>query len=280
MASSNGVNNAEGNIGAKQYIRNKHRLKKKAKKNAFLVLKNDQNHFLNLVVIIVIWIAATLCYYLITDLLLFLKMDIFVATSISALTDIIGFLVGYVLYEQAGLDKAIFRSFLVPIVFSILLIVYMYALHGTIVVVIATLLLVCKLGISAATYLGYLGVLLVFRARIHGTALGLCLALAYIMSLFSPFLTNSNPPWVSMAFVALFGFFGAFISLLIKQKEGNTKREDTDFEEFQSEAKELISVINSDSGNESNQGNEAVEDMPRPSLDQMLNEKVKKQKSQ
>lgn len=67
--------------------------------------------------------------------------------------------------------------------------------------------------------LGYIVILISFKPKIHGTAFGICFASAYVMTLFAPVITNSNPAWVPLAFLVLFGLFGSVISLVIKHEE-------------------------------------------------------------
>jgi hypothetical protein len=79
--------------------------------------------------------------------------------------------------------------------------------------------IICKVGCAMALILGYIVILVSFKPNIHGAAFGICFASAYVMTLFAPVITNSNPAWVPLAFLMLFGLFGSVISLVIKHEE-------------------------------------------------------------
>ena len=85
--------------------------------------------------------------------------------------------------------------------------------------IIGLLLELTKLFISSAIFNSFLAIFLVIKPRIQGTVFGLCLAVAYVITLFEPLITTSNPAWITISFIGLFSFFGGFISQSLKYNE-------------------------------------------------------------
>ena len=179
-------------------------------------MKNNSDSFLNIVCLGVIWISATFGYYLITHEIGSLKIDIFNATLLSATTDIVGYVLGYLLYKHYDISKAISRSFILAFIGAAFLLSFVYAYHGSELVTMSFFLSICKFGLSAAVLLGFIANVTVFKPRIQGTTFGICFFVAYIITLFAPVTTTSNPSWVPLAFLCLFALFGAVIALVIK----------------------------------------------------------------
>ena len=173
---------------------------------------------MNIVCIGVIWISGTFNYYLISRNLEAQKIDLFYSTIISSSSDIVGFIMGYYLFVQMGIHKSLFRGFIIAVFGVAFMLSFQYVYQGSELVTILFFSVICKVGCAIALMLGFFVVVVVFKPRIHGTAFGICFAVAYVMTLFAPVITNSNPAWVPLAFLALFGLFGAVISLVIKHE--------------------------------------------------------------
>lgn len=134
-----------------------------------------------------------------------------------------GYFVGYVLLKSVGLLISLSRMFLTSFVIILVLLMYLYVFTGSNNIVLFVLIDVCKATFSGITFLGFVAIVVVFKPRIQGTALGLCLALAYLITLFEPEITKNNPAWFSLMFICVFSFFGALISMQIKYTKSDKK---------------------------------------------------------
>lgn len=114
----------------------------------------------------VIWISATFNYYLITHQIGSLKIDIFTATLLSATADIIGYVLGYLLFKHSVIGDAISRAFILAFIGAAFLLSFIYAYHGTELVTESFFLIICKFGLSAAVLLGFIGIVVVFKPRV------------------------------------------------------------------------------------------------------------------
>ena len=103
-----------------------------------------------------------------------------------------GYLFGYVLLSLIGLNWALFYSFLLTIIFIVPLIIFVNLMPDASATLFATFYLLCKITLSSAILLGFIGVALVFKPRVQGHTLGYCLALAYTITLFQPLITTSS----------------------------------------------------------------------------------------
>ena len=83
-----------------------------------------------------------------------------------AIADIVGYILGFILYNASTLKDGIFRSFLLAIGVILGVLIYICGFGGENYIILGILMLFCKVFISSAMYLGYLGIFLVFKPRI------------------------------------------------------------------------------------------------------------------
>ena len=164
-------------------------------------------------------------------------------TSISALSDILGYFVGYVLLKSVGLIVSLSRMFLAAFVTILVLLMYLYVFNGINNIVLFVFIDVCKATFSGITFLGFVAVVVIFKPKIQGTAFGLCLAIAYLITLFEPEITKNNPAWFSLMFICVFSFFGALISMQMRYTK-EEKKQPFEMEEFETKCFEDVSDIN------------------------------------
>jgi len=153
-------------IGAKQYLKNRQRIKRKPQPNSLSTIKNEQNTFLNVVCLVVIWVCATFSYYVLFSQILLLKIDIYYTIGMMTVADILGYVLGYIFYRQFTMVIAFYRSFMGAIISTILLIIFLYAFQGKNVVIICLFLEFSKLFISSAIFNSFLAIFLVIKPRI------------------------------------------------------------------------------------------------------------------
>lgn len=70
--------------------------------------------------------------------------------------------------------------------------------------------------VTAVFYLAVVCIILIFKPRVQATAFGMSLGTAYVIKLFEPLISSTNPYWVSMIFIILFNAFAAFTSYSIR----------------------------------------------------------------
>lgn len=181
-------------------------------RSAYDVLLENPQSFINLLCLIFIWIAATFNYFLVEYYLRLIKQDLYLTMMWSAGSEIFAYVVGYCVYYHLGLIKTMFRAFLLSIVGIVTLMAYLYGIHGQELMMIGILILTCKVGISAAIQHAYFGTISIFKPRVQGTTLGLCIGFAYLLCIFAPIMSRIDPIWLPMTIFGLFSFLGAFLS--------------------------------------------------------------------
>jgi hypothetical protein len=105
---------------------------------------------------------------------------------------------------------------------------FLYGYHGSEPYCIGLFLLTCKIGLSAAYANAFFSIILMFKSRVQGTALGICISAGFMLTIFAPVVAKYEPIWIPMSIIAIFCFLGAIFSLLIN-KMPRDLRQDTEY---------------------------------------------------
>jgi hypothetical protein len=130
----------------------------------------------------------------------------------SAGAEITAYFFGYLVFCYLGNVQTMFRGFALAIVGLIILMAYLYGYHGADLMMIGMLVLTCKVGISVGILMAFIGTISIFKSRVQGTTLGLCIGFAYLLTIFAPIIAHLDPIWLPMTILGLFAFLGAFMS--------------------------------------------------------------------
>ena len=116
--------------------------------------------------LIIIWIAATIDYYLLWYNMFYLTDDVYLALLISATIDIIAFVVAFSIFESVGFVTSIYRGFIIAVVGASLFIFCLYVMTIDNLFIVSGTILLCKFGVAMAVLLSYIGTVLIFKPRV------------------------------------------------------------------------------------------------------------------
>jgi len=155
---------------------------------------------INLAVMMMAWLAASFCYYLIGFELKYLPGDIFTNTYASAISDCVATVVAAPIFNKCGIKWSLVMSFGSSAVGSFIICVYGWTAGGTWTLPI--LVIVTKFGISAAFNVVYLGNGVLFPTLFAATSMGICNIFARIATIGAPFVAEIDgvtPIWIAFA---------------------------------------------------------------------------------
>lgn len=145
-----------------------------------------KRHFINLLLMMLIWIASSFNIYLISYSIKNIPGDFFMNNLISSITDIpVAFLGGY-LYHKFGLRLVLISFFTVALCGSISIIIFSETNASLVPIMIAF----AKNGVKVTFDICYLGNSFLFPAIFAGTAFGFCNAGAKISTILSPMIAE------------------------------------------------------------------------------------------
>ena len=84
--------------GAQAYIRQKDKIVRERKANAFEMIENEGNNLMNIVSLAIIWISSTFNFYLISKNLENQNLELFWSVIASSIADCVGFTLGFLIY--------------------------------------------------------------------------------------------------------------------------------------------------------------------------------------
>ena len=151
-------------------------------------IKNLIKHrkmFVNLGVLLFLWVASAFDYYLINFQLKYIKGDIYVNTVVSSVSEVVAYIVSGALYDKIGPKISFVVSFIIAIIGSILYITLSTPYPG----LVPFMVLGSKFGISASFNVVYLANGL-FPAVYSSTTFGLCNFFARFASMLAPILAE------------------------------------------------------------------------------------------
>lgn len=149
-----------------------------------------RRNFINLLLMIYIWIAATFCFYLISFQMKYLPGNIFLSTIVSSVADVPMSVVGGLLYNRFGVNKTMPLFFSIALVGSLSLIFF----GGLSNISDSLMIMLTKVGIATPLFLCYLTNSSLFPSIYAGTAFGVCNLGAKIVAIFAPMVAELDKP--------------------------------------------------------------------------------------
>jgi MFS family permease len=139
---------------------------------------------------IVLWSVSSLDYYLITFFMKYVPGDLYVNTSVSAISEIIAYIFSGFVYKAFGGKKAFIISYGIAAVGGFLI----ASMPNSSGYLIAFYVLLAKFGISFAFNLVYLVTPTLFPTVLTTTAFGICGIFARFATILSPILAELKEP--------------------------------------------------------------------------------------
>ena len=163
----------------------------------------------NLLVMVLVWVATSMAYYITNFILKYVDGSIFVNTFASAASDCSSILLANYFYVRFGLKQALFWSYIVAFAGAFLLIWF----ETTATALVPFFLIIMKFGIGSAFGLIYVANL-IFEVQFSSQTLGICNIAARICTLLSPLIVEKEKPFPLVIFCALSLFSGFLITML------------------------------------------------------------------
>jgi nitrate/nitrite transporter NarK len=178
-------------------------------------LIKDRAMFINLVVLLFLWVASAFDYYLINFQLKYIDGDIYVNTIVSSVSEVTAYIISGALYDRIGPKISFVGSFVIGIIGSL----FYITLSSTHKGLVPLMVLGSKFGISGSFNVVYLANGL-FPPVYSSTTFGLCNFFARLASMIAPILAESKPPTPMLVFCVM-AALAAGVSMLLQT--GNRK---------------------------------------------------------
>jgi hypothetical protein len=153
---------------------------------------------------IIAWVAASFCFYLIGFELKYLPGNIFTNTYASSFSDMVATVASAPLFDKCGIKWSLIMSFGMATVGAFVICIWGWTAGGDWTLPI--LVIFTKFGVSAAFNVIYLGNGVLFPTLFTATSMGICNMFARTSSIAAPFVAEIDgvtPLWICCAFSAL-----------------------------------------------------------------------------
>ena len=168
---------------------------------------------------IMAWVSASFCFYLIGFELKYLPGDIFTNTYASSISDVVATVVSAPIFNKFGIKWSLIMAFGSSTCGSLIICLWGWTAGGTWTLPI--LVILTKFGISAAFNVVYLGNGVLFPTLFTATSMGICNIFARTATIAAPFVAEIDgvtPIWIC-CFVSA---FCTVISFAIKKPDEAT----------------------------------------------------------
>ena len=110
-----------------------------------------RRHLINLIIMVLVWIASSFNYFLINFQMKYFEGNIFLNCSISSASEIVAYLLGGYLYQKAGIHATLMVAFGISIMGAIAIMIF-----GENKDYIPLMVLSAKFGVSSTFNISYL----------------------------------------------------------------------------------------------------------------------------
>jgi hypothetical protein len=172
-----------------------------------------RRHMINLAIVVVVWIASSFNFYLISFQLKYIKGDVFVNTFVSAGSELPAIIIGGLMYQKVGLRFTLCLFFCIALSGSICLLILSDLREDLIPIFI----LLAKAGVSGTFNLCYLANAQIFPAIFAGTAFGFCNIGAKLATILAPLIAEVDAP-TPMIIFTITAAVGGILSLMIRKE--------------------------------------------------------------
>jgi hypothetical protein len=149
-----------------------------------------RRHFINLLILVGVWIASSFDFYLISFQLKYIQGNVFLNTLVSAASELPAQALGGYLYAKVGIRAVLVGSFTLAIIGSVSLL----TLGDDHVDIIPVFILLAKCGVSSTFNICYLANAQIFPGIFSGTAFGIWNIGAKLATIFAPVFAEVDPP--------------------------------------------------------------------------------------
>lgn len=173
-----------------------------------------------MIFMVIMWVSASFCYYLITYQLKYIKGDLFINGMVSATSECFAYAISGFLQATFGLKPTLFFSFLLGVIGMICLIL----IDTDSELVLSVFILGSKFGISSAFNLLYLGNTQMFPMNMIATSYGICAVFARLFTIFSPVVAEIKPDTIPQWMFVAVAAAAVFASTMITKPEDKSQR--------------------------------------------------------
>ena len=188
------------------------------KKGLRQILSGLKAHKFNLGCMTLIWMATIFCYYLIQYQLKYLSGDIYVNTSLGAVSELIAYFASYYMRTKTSLKVVLTTSFFIS---SLGMILISYLNTENNVALSAFCILLSKFGVSAAVNMMYTANVQLFPISIIATTFGITNFFSRIFTILAPYVAELKPVMISQIFYYALNIM-AFVATLFVRPNENT----------------------------------------------------------
>ena len=175
-----------------------------------------RRHLVNLIIMVVVWIASSFDYYLLNFQMKNIKGNIFLNTFASAISELPAIIISGFMYKKLGIKITLFSWFTLSFLGGICLLI----LGNSNEDLIPIFILLSKAGVTATFNMCYLANAQIFPAIFAGTAFGICNIGAKLTTILAPLMAEMVPP-VPMIMFCSTACMAAALSFLIKKADDN-----------------------------------------------------------
>jgi len=147
----------------------------------------------NLFGMIMVWLSASFCYYLISYQLKYIKGNLYINGLVSSSSEICAYALSGVLMKLLGVKYILILSYTLAISGMMCLIM----INTQDQIWLSFFILGSKFGISSAFNVAYLGNQILFPMSIMAASYGICNVFSRIITIMSPYVAEVKPEAVS-----------------------------------------------------------------------------------
>ena len=179
-----------------------------------------RRHFINLIIMVSVWIASSFDFYLLNFQMKNIKGNIFLNTFTSSLSELPAIIISGFMYKKIGMKITLISWFSIALTGGLCLLILGNANENLIPVFV----LFAKAGVSATFNLCYLANAQIFPAIFAGTAFGICNIGAKLTTILAPLMDEAKPP-VPMILFCLTAIVAGTLSFFIKKAPESENKE-------------------------------------------------------
>jgi hypothetical protein len=194
-------------------------LRKSESKSSWRIIRESKQTSVNLICMILVWVSASFCFFLINYQLKYLKGDIFVNSMVSSSSEMVAYGLSGALMKLLGIKKNLAISYIL----AILGMVCFITIPTQDQLWLSIFVMGSKFGISSAFNIAFLGNKLLFPTSIVATSFGICNTVARLITIFAPYVAELKPEAISLwTFLSVSGM-ALFASLCIIAPQERSK---------------------------------------------------------
>jgi hypothetical protein len=162
-------------------------------KSSWRVIRESKELMVNLICMMMVWISASFCFFLISFQLKYIEGDIYVNSIVSSTSEMVAYGLSGALMKLLGIKLNLAISYIL----AILGMVCFIAIPTQDQLWLSIFVMGSKFGISSAFNIAFLGNKLLFPTSSVATSYGICNTFARTLTIFAPFVAELKPEAIS-----------------------------------------------------------------------------------